>query len=297
MDERHDDTGETPTTGTEPLASRRSVLGAAGFLAGGLLAGTSGAETGSTVSAGGDGPSWDETPADCGRDGDASSPPPGPPALYRDQPTPPQFENTDPWSADPLRVCGTDAYVDGEYLFQDFIYDDNGANTTPTIAPPNPAPDSHTFGPMSGDVVYPTGDDYVGNAADLLEFRTTLAPDGRVRYRFTLTTMRRADAAAIAVGIDSTGTGTDDWGYGIGSLGTPGLDHVLVIEVRSGGPAAGVLQAGDVVVSIDGKRIDSRQQLASYLALESSPGDTVELAVRRDGERRTVELTLGERPE
>jgi hypothetical protein len=42
--------------------------------------------------------------------------------------------------------------------------------------------------------------------------------------------MRRTDAAAIAVGIDRTGAdaGDDDWGYGIGSLGDLGLDHVLV---------------------------------------------------------------------
>ena len=79
-----------------------------------------------------------------------------------------------------------------------------------------------------------------------------------------------------------------------------GLDDprgVLVGEVRSGGPSADALRAGDVVVSIAGERVDSRQQLSSYLALEAAPGETVELTVLRDGERRTVELTLGKRPE
>ena len=72
---------------------------------------------------------------------------------------------------------------------------------------------------------------------------------------------------------------------------------VLVTDVLAGGPSADVLRSGDVVLRIEDRRVDSRQQLASYLALEASPGDTVRLTVRRDGDRRTAELTLGERPE
>lgn len=79
-----------------------------------------------------------------------------------------------------------------------------------------------------------------------------------------------------------------------------GLDEprgVIVTEIRSDGPAAGVLQRGDVILGIEGQRIDSRQQFVSYLALEASPGDTVEVTIVRDGERRTLEIALGERPE
>ena len=79
-----------------------------------------------------------------------------------------------------------------------------------------------------------------------------------------------------------------------------GLDQprgVLVSQVQSGGPSAGALQSGDVIVSIGGRQVDGVQQLSSYLALQASPGDTVEVTVLRNGERRTVELTLGERPE
>jgi len=41
----------------------------------------------------------------------------------------------------------------------------------------------------------------------------------------------------------------------------------------------------------------TRQALGSFLALETSPGDTVDVSVERDGTRETVELTLGTRPE
>ena len=94
-----------------------------------------------------------------------------------------------------------------------------------------------------------------------------------------------------------------------------GLDRprgVYVNEVLPEGPAAGVLQGserrqrvddevvptgGDIIVGIGGTEIDSRQQLSSYLALQASPGETVDLTVLRNGERRTVEVTLGTRPE
>lgn len=79
-----------------------------------------------------------------------------------------------------------------------------------------------------------------------------------------------------------------------------GLDTsrgVIVTQVRSGAPSADALRRGDVILGIEGQRIDSRQQFVSYLALEASPGDAIEATVFRGGERRTVELTLGERPE
>lgn len=79
---------------------------------------------------------------------------------------------------------------------------------------------------------------------------------------------------------------------------------VLVIDVVADAPADGVLEpadrnqpaSGDVIVAIDGQEIQNQAQLLSYLALETSPGDTVELRIVRDGELRTVELTLEARP-
>jgi S1-C subfamily serine protease len=87
---------------------------------------------------------------------------------------------------------------------------------------------------------------------------------------------------------------------------------VLVFEAINGGPAEGTLQGsdrtevvdgqqvpvgGDVIVAIDGQSVSSQEQLGSYLATETSPGDEVELTVIRDGERTAVNVTLGERPD
>jgi putative serine protease PepD len=60
-----------------------------------------------------------------------------------------------------------------------------------------------------------------------------------------------------------------------------------------GGPAekAG-LQAGDVILALDGKTVEGSSEL--IVAIRSkSPGDTVTLTVRRDGSERDVEVTLG----
>jgi serine protease Do len=87
---------------------------------------------------------------------------------------------------------------------------------------------------------------------------------------------------------------------------------LLVVEVMPDGPAADVLQSsgesvmvdgeavpggGDVVLSIGETTTDTAEALGSYLALETSPGDTVSLTILRDGDERTVEMELGSRPD
>lgn len=87
---------------------------------------------------------------------------------------------------------------------------------------------------------------------------------------------------------------------------------VLVVRALPNGPAAGALRGsdeqttvagvsvptgGDVVVGLAGRGIDSRADLSTALALETSPGQTIPVTVFRDGRRTTVEVTLGVRPE
>ncbi len=167
-----------------------------------------------------------------GRDGATASPPPGPPALHGDNPTPPPLENGEGWSAEPLLVGGTDAYDDGEYCYQDHVYDDHGADTRPFLAPPAGEGLGGLYSQPTGDYCYPDAAERYGyNAADLLEFRAKPTDEG-VAYRVTLNTMLEPDAAAVVVGVDTSGegdpaAGRTDWGHGLGDLGAP-VDHVLV---------------------------------------------------------------------
>lgn len=87
---------------------------------------------------------------------------------------------------------------------------------------------------------------------------------------------------------------------------------VYVDEVLPNGPSDGALQGstsetrvegglvpvgGDVIVGMEGSPVPERQALSTILALETRPGDTVSVTVLRDGTERTVELTLGSRPD
>ena len=95
-------------------------------------------------------------------------------------------------------------------------------------------------------------------------------------------------------------------------LGLESETGALVTEVRDGSPAedAGVeagkqeiqfqgLRAstgGDVIVAVDGDEIVGETDLPRLIA-QHSPGDTVTVEVVRDGERRKLDVKLGERPE
>ena len=86
---------------------------------------------------------------------------------------------------------------------------------------------------------------------------------------------------------------------------------LLVVQTVRGGPAEGVLQPssiefidgmrvpvdGDVILAVEGVPMESFEDLASYLALQTRPGDTIQLTILRDGMQQTVELTLASRPE
>src|SRR4051794_34003408 len=64
-------------------------------------------------------------------------PRPGPDLLYAGPAAAPQLTNPAPWKPAPILVSGATSYRDGEFLYQDFLYDDHGANAgTPDPADP-----------------------------------------------------------------------------------------------------------------------------------------------------------------
>jgi len=72
---------------------------------------------------------------------------------------------------------------------------------------------------------------------------------------------------------------------------------VLILEIAPDSPAEEVgLLAGDVIVAMDDREIQYIAQLFDRL-LEYYPGDNTVVSFYRDGDRREVEVVLGERPE
>jgi hypothetical protein len=96
--------------------------------------------------------------------------------LYRPLARSPQLENAGVWTAPPILISGASAYRRGEFLYQDFIYDDTG-NTYPSE-------------PRNGS-----------NAADFVEIRMKPLADS-LAIRITYNTMLdpELDAATIALG-------------------------------------------------------------------------------------------------
>src|SRR4051812_16216470 len=95
---------------------------------------------------------------------------PGPDILYAPAPNAPQLENTGIWRAAPILVSGAEAYRSGEFLYQDYLYDDHGAAGT---ADPNDpfSQIEQLFSPNHGTLDYPDDPVYANNAADLVELR------------------------------------------------------------------------------------------------------------------------------
>jgi S1-C subfamily serine protease len=76
-----------------------------------------------------------------------------------------------------------------------------------------------------------------------------------------------------------------------------GFGGAVVSEVVSGSPAekAG-LQAGDVILAVNGTRLDTNHTLTALLQT-AKPGDSVALSVRRQGQgATTLNVTLGASP-
>ena len=136
---------------------------------------------------------------------------PGPDLLYWPPAVAPQLENSGVWQAEPILVSGASAYRRGEFLYQDFLYDDAGADTErpdkahKSMGDPNaivcasPCP-----GGPAGDYTYPSNRIYAGNAADLVEVRVKLLGDATA-IRITYNTMLDPErvAATLVLG-DST---------------------------------------------------------------------------------------------
>ena len=108
-------------------SAARAALATA--IASGALAGLAGPASGSSLYSG-------------------PGPRPGPSILYETPAVAPQLTNTGIWHAPPILVSGTTAYRDGEFLYQDYLYDDHGAHEVPD--PTDPRASGDTFSKPNG---------------------------------------------------------------------------------------------------------------------------------------------------
>ncbi len=128
------------------------------------------------------------------------TPRPGPAILYRALARAPQLTNSGVWHAPPILVSGATAYRRGEFVYQDFLYDDHGAHD---VADPNDSratSEGDLFSKPNGTYTYPTGPGYANDAADLVEFRVKPLKR-KTAFRITLNTLENPALVAFSVAI------------------------------------------------------------------------------------------------
>ncbi len=131
------------------------------------------------------------------------APRPGPSILYRKPAKAPQLDNRGIWHAKPILISGASAYRRGEFLYQDYLYDDHGAKAA-SRDPADPRTAGDSFSRPNGTYTYPTDPAYAGNAADLVEFRVK-ALSHATAFRITLNTMKKPSLVATTIAIGSSG--------------------------------------------------------------------------------------------
>ncbi|HTG72056.1 MAG TPA: PDZ domain-containing protein [Candidatus Udaeobacter sp.] len=88
-----------------------------------------------------------------------------------------------------------------------------------------------------------------------------------------------ANSVAAAVAMQKAGVG-----------GGMTADGVRVIAVVKDSPADQRLQAGDIIVQLDGQAVRSIADLTAYMTKSVKPGDSVVVKLRRDGAEKEVEV-------
>lgn len=79
------------------------------------------------------------------------------------------------------------------------------------------------------------------------------------------------------------------------SFGYTHANGILVQQVFPNTPAAGILKPGDIIMALDGKKLQSVQELRYAIAM-TSPGDEVTLKVFRNGKDIDAKIKLGTQP-
>ena len=122
-------------------------------------------------------------------------PRPGPDILYGRPADAPQLRTRASGSAEPILVSGASAYRDGEFLYQDFLYDDHGARAARD--PGDPRSGDDTFSRAERHLHVPDRPGRTrNNAADLVELRVKpLAGRDRVPHHAQHDQGRRARSA------------------------------------------------------------------------------------------------------
>ena len=145
--------------------------------------------------------------------------------------------------------------------------------------------------------------DYCGNVVGIT---TAIVADSQgLGFAIPSDTLRREIYALVAYGSYSghsyMGIYGRDMDYETAqSMGLPVTYGWLITDIAKDGPSYNKLYKNDVTVALNRTRIRNGDDLASYLEVNTLPGDCLEVTVwRKIGDswkQRIIQITLGERP-
>jgi hypothetical protein len=188
----------------------------------------------------------------------SSGPRPGPDLLYAPAAEAPQLQNAGIWKAPPILTSGAESYRDGEFLYQDYLFDDRGAAGTADPADPFD-PISNLFSPKHGTLTYPTDPAFADNAADLVELRVKPLATATA-FRVTLNTLIDPDRTAFTIALgDSPESMPWPFGAGVRSPAQQFLtvhgDHATLTDAATG---ASETPAPSATVDLGRRQIEVR---------------------------------------
>jgi S1-C subfamily serine protease len=173
---------------------------------------------------------------------------------------------------------------------------ENGKDSAATVTRVEPDSRGADAGFQAGDVVMAVGNRGINDPREVGQHFRDVEPGDQVEM-----SLRRGDER-VTVEVERARTGyLGIWPGPVSeddraALGLKDDEGLRARQVVSGGPSAKAgIVSGDILVAIAGRPV-GLGNLRSRLA-QIGAGETVDAAIIRDGERLTLALTLGERPD
>ncbi|MDR2708008.1 MAG: trypsin-like peptidase domain-containing protein [Nitrososphaerota archaeon] len=147
-----------------------------------------------------------------------------------------------------------------------------------------------------------SGGPMLNAAGDVVGITTAIVSGSQgLAFAIPSNTILREIGALIATGTYSghsyLGVNGNDMTYTLAQqLGSSVTYGWCIVSIVHGGPSDGKLQVDDIIIALDGVKIKSNDELASYLAEKTVPGQSVNITVMRNDAEVNVAVVLKERP-